>query len=130
MFLLVPAHPGRPGQRAVKRLCVCVCVCVCFFYLIKISGHQGPGAVMEACKAVDWLRHRSSHEVHLTMCLCGGHWVRYVCLSVCLSVCLDKHQHQQVVFMNNTSRQLLNPRYCMVAILENLTTCKCLMDLC
>ena len=25
---LVPAHPGRPGQRAVKRVCVCVCVCV------------------------------------------------------------------------------------------------------
>ena len=24
MFLLVPAHPGRPGQRAVKRSCVCV----------------------------------------------------------------------------------------------------------
>ena len=29
MFLLVPAHPGRPGQRAVKRSCVCVTVCVC-----------------------------------------------------------------------------------------------------
>ena len=26
---LVPAHLGRPGQRAVKRVCVCVCVCVC-----------------------------------------------------------------------------------------------------
>ena len=26
---LVPAHPGNPGQRAVKRVCVCVCVCVC-----------------------------------------------------------------------------------------------------
>jgi len=25
---LVPAHPGSPGQRAVKRLCVCVCLCV------------------------------------------------------------------------------------------------------
>jgi len=25
---LVLAHPGSPGQRAVKRLCVCVCVCV------------------------------------------------------------------------------------------------------
>ena len=25
---LVPAHPGSPGQRAVKWLCVCVCVCV------------------------------------------------------------------------------------------------------
>jgi len=30
---LVPAHPGSPGQRAVKRMRVCVCaracVCVC-----------------------------------------------------------------------------------------------------
>ena len=26
MFFLVPAHPGSPGQRAVKRLCMCVCV--------------------------------------------------------------------------------------------------------
>ena len=24
--LLVPAHPGSPGQRAIKRVCVCVCV--------------------------------------------------------------------------------------------------------
>ena len=24
---LVPAHPGSPRQRAVKRVCVCVCVC-------------------------------------------------------------------------------------------------------
>ena len=24
---LVPAYPGRPGKRAVKRVCVCVCVC-------------------------------------------------------------------------------------------------------
>ena len=26
---LVPAHPGSPGQRALKRLCVRVRVCVC-----------------------------------------------------------------------------------------------------
>jgi len=26
MFLLVPAYPGSPGQKAVKRLCVCVFV--------------------------------------------------------------------------------------------------------
>ena len=26
---LVPAHPGSPGKRTVKRVCVCVCVCVC-----------------------------------------------------------------------------------------------------
>jgi len=24
--LLAPAHPGGPGKRAVKRLCVCVCL--------------------------------------------------------------------------------------------------------
>ena len=24
MFLLVPAYPGSPGQKSVKRLCVCV----------------------------------------------------------------------------------------------------------
>ena len=27
VFLLVPAYPGCPGPKAVKRLCVCVCVC-------------------------------------------------------------------------------------------------------
>ena len=28
MFLLVLAHPGGPGKRTIKWLCVCVCVCV------------------------------------------------------------------------------------------------------
>ena len=27
---LAPAHPGSPGQGAVKRVCVCVCVCLLF----------------------------------------------------------------------------------------------------
>ena len=30
---LVRAHPGSPGQRAVKR--VCVCVCVCYWLLVS-----------------------------------------------------------------------------------------------
>ena len=29
---LVPAHPGSPGQRAVKRVCVCVCVTTVHVY--------------------------------------------------------------------------------------------------
>jgi len=29
LTFLVPAHPGSPGKRAVKRVCVCVCVCMC-----------------------------------------------------------------------------------------------------
>jgi len=28
VFLLVPAHPGSPGQRAVKRLLCCCCTLV------------------------------------------------------------------------------------------------------
>jgi len=37
---LVPAHPGSPGKRAVKRVCVCVymrdCViCVCMGTLVE-----------------------------------------------------------------------------------------------
>ena len=31
---LVPAHPGSPGQRAVKRVCVCACVCVSVYYFV------------------------------------------------------------------------------------------------
>ena len=27
---LVPAHPGSPGQRAIKRVCVCLCVYMCY----------------------------------------------------------------------------------------------------
>ena len=36
---LVPAYPGSPGQRAVKRVyaCVCVCVCVLLPYLMTLS---------------------------------------------------------------------------------------------
>ena len=29
LTFLVPAHPGSPGQRALKWVCVCACVCVC-----------------------------------------------------------------------------------------------------
>ena len=32
LTFLVPAHPGSPGKRAVKRACVCVCVLYNFFY--------------------------------------------------------------------------------------------------
>jgi len=34
---LVPAYPGSPGKRAVKRVCVCVvCVCVCVLQSLQI----------------------------------------------------------------------------------------------
>ena len=36
---LVPAQPGSPGQRAVKRVCVCVCV----YKGLLIWGRDVPG---------------------------------------------------------------------------------------
>ena len=40
--LLVLAHPGSPGQRAVKRVCVCACVWA------KVHGNEVPGTT--TCK--------------------------------------------------------------------------------
>jgi len=41
---LVPAYPGSPGQKAVKRVCVCVCVCTsssnAFSALTLLVGRQ------------------------------------------------------------------------------------------
>jgi len=34
---LVPAHPGSPGKRAVKRMCVCVCVLIDLINIIAAS---------------------------------------------------------------------------------------------
>jgi len=33
---LVPAHPGSPGKRAVKRVCVYVCVCACVRVCVRV----------------------------------------------------------------------------------------------
>ena len=40
---LVPAHPGRPGKRAVKRVCVCFmgCISALTCYLLLIITHTG-----------------------------------------------------------------------------------------
>ena len=45
MFLLVPAHPGSPGQRAVKQLLLCCCASACAFSALtllvgRLEGHR------------------------------------------------------------------------------------------
>ena len=58
MFLLVPAHPGCPGQNPKScKTVVCVCVCVCVTLLALALWHNGP-----PCKwsGVEW----SSTVVH------------------------------------------------------------------
>jgi len=41
---LVPAHPGSPGQRAVKHVCACVCACVraCLFVFVCVCVFKEP----------------------------------------------------------------------------------------
>ena len=48
MFLLVPAYPGSPGQKATKRLCVCV---YAFSALTLLVGRQEGHP---ACKKTEW----------------------------------------------------------------------------
>jgi len=38
---LVPAQPGSPGKKAVKRVCVSVCVCVCFWAPVRVGPPPG-----------------------------------------------------------------------------------------
>jgi len=47
MFLLVPAHPGSPGQRAIKRLFLCCCY-----------------TVLEACMG---LEETAAHGAHMVV---------------------------------------------------------------
>ena len=37
---LVPAHPGSPGKRAVKRVCVCACACACACVIISLHLYE------------------------------------------------------------------------------------------
>ena len=53
MFLLVPAHPGFPGQIPQSRktvVCVCVCVCVSGKLILDLCN----GIAKEGCTAQDW----------------------------------------------------------------------------
>jgi len=42
---LVPANPGSPGKRGVKRVCVCLCVCVRVIFLaVTVVADTGSNA--------------------------------------------------------------------------------------
>ena len=56
---LVTAHPGSPGKRAVKRVCVCVCVWVGLF----TSGGLSRSAVAHALDVVRRVADVSGCEV-------------------------------------------------------------------
>ena len=61
MFLLVPAHPGCPGQIPQSRkMVVCVCVCVCVVlplccrltWVVPDKIQEGRKTVVSVCRTV------------------------------------------------------------------------------
>jgi len=62
MFLLVPAYPGSPGQKAVKRLCVCVSVILFWLFSAAVrrcwlwlGGRKGIWSVKKCGGMLAWL---------------------------------------------------------------------------
>ena len=47
---LVPAHPGSPGKRAVKRVCVCACAC--------------ESSLLQLCLSITSCKSRRRHPAH------------------------------------------------------------------
>jgi len=58
---LVPAHPGSPGQRAVRWVCVCVCVlCLPRFHSTVLTAHVTVCSVPQRLGTrLDWRHIRS-----------------------------------------------------------------------
>jgi len=77
--ILVPAHLGSPGQRAVKRVCVCMCVCVWERPVIEFSESIWTiWAFLELGKYGTY----AFLVMSITMSLC-------VCMCVCVCVCAE-----------------------------------------
>ena len=80
---LVPAHPGSPGQRAVKRVCVCVCVNYLNIYRTDLRQIFTVGRT----KVVD----ERSKLVFTARCYASAVLAMgCVCLSVSVCVCLSQ----------------------------------------
>jgi len=76
MCLLVPAHPGSPGQRAVKRQCVCV---LCYRSLHHSKLATSPMSAREICLyhiATRVAQQKSSYQSdgHTTLKTCRIHF--------------------------------------------------------
>ena len=47
---LVPAHPGSPGKRTVKRVCVCMCVLLTFLLASVMKKNAGMYVNSQSCR--------------------------------------------------------------------------------
>ena len=61
---LVPAHPGSPGERAVKWMCVCVCV-----YCLRCSSCRAEAAHRGVSESVSRSVSRACIVVSIVVCM-------------------------------------------------------------
>jgi len=61
---LVPAHPGSPGQRAIKRVCVCVCYLNCPYMQWESpenqTGEEITTGISSWCHCLSWVNNGQS----------------------------------------------------------------------
>ena len=103
---LVPAHPGSPGQRVVKWMCVCVCgsmrqiklTYVAFERMLKqhfVSNHLLTVTVRSVLYVImtkTWCRIYHSSSILLKVCL----YVHFVeCFEICQSTLIVHSVQQQ-----------------------------------
>ena len=89
---LVPAHPGKPGKGAVKRVCVCVCVVEKINDSINVAGvfvaHVDPAPAVPKTgspaplqlAAASLLQRSAVNKIKLSLRPSRGRYHRHSCL--------------------------------------------------
>ena len=118
----VPTHPGSPGKRAVKRVCVCVCMCVCvsWFNTEKLQKlNTGMGAKTLLCWTVgnskpadgvnlEYLRHDG--VVVFTLGLVGPLQLKCI-VRLTVIAQLQLHVHRLLVLVTRNNYNCYNNNY-------------------
>jgi len=84
---LVPAHPGTPGQRAIKRWCVCVCPCTTSLRGIDTDAQSMNIGIHSAWRKASDRRHTlATYRWHSNTPSWAHHWKR-IC-GLCPLICV------------------------------------------
>ena len=110
---LVPAHPGSPGKRAVKRVCVCACVraCACVWKIQNVIAVVHDFITALAWKVMQWVC-----QSICPSCFCTSYWTDlwpwlFACMSHDLSFPGIKSQSRRLGSRISISAVVNLPRY-------------------
>jgi len=107
MFLLVPAHSGSPGQKAVKRLCMCVALYIIHFAMQAASRNVSTETAKNETTYDKRYTQLSQPTIKYNKkptkgLLISAVYVLVLCSSICLSVtswyCVKTAERIQLIF--------------------------------